>query len=75
MINDPVYQMNNGVNPAKYSIEVVHEPDLDQYRITLTILGKKFSRMEKTRAKAVEYAKRINTNIESAFLYMWEDNS
>lgn len=70
-----IYQIHNGPNPAPYTITVAYEEDMDQYRISLTILDKKFSRMEKTRARAVLYAKRMNTNLEAAFLYTWEDNS
>lgn len=74
-MTEPVFSVQNTINPAPFNIEVVHDAELDQYRISLTILGKRYSRIEKTRLRAVEYAKRINTSIESAFLYMWEDNS
>jgi hypothetical protein len=70
-----VYEVHNGINPAPYRIVVLHEVDTDQYYITLTILGKNFSRIEKTKGRAVLYAKDMNSHLEDAFKYTWEDNA
>lgn len=70
-----IYQLENNLNPAPYKVEVYRDESLDQYQITITILGKKYSRMEKTKTRAVEIAKKISDLLESAFKYTWEDNS
>jgi hypothetical protein len=70
-----VYLVENGLNPAPYSIEVNHDVEIDHYIITLKMLGKKFSRIEKTERRAVLYAKEMNDLIEQTFQYTWEDNT
>lgn len=70
-----IYRIENNLNPAPYVIEVVHDSEIDQHTITLYVLGKKYSRIEKTRVRAVIYAKEMNTNLEAAFMYTFEDNS
>ena len=70
-----IWSVENNLSPAHYSIEVVHEPELDQHMITVYILDKRFSRVEKTRVKAVLYAQQMNRDLESAFKFTWEDNS
>jgi len=72
---EPIYYLSNKDNPAPYQILVNKDPELDQYWITLTLMGKKFSRIEKTRIRAVQCAKEINLHLEAAFRFTWEDQS
>lgn len=75
MSDGVIYKVENNLNPAPYSIEVRRDGELDQYTITLSILEKRFSRIEKTRVRAVIYAKEMNQNLEDAFKYTFEDNT
>jgi hypothetical protein len=69
------YLVENNLNSAPYIIEVNHDIETDQYIISLHLLGKKFSRIEKTERRAVMYAKEMNGFLENAFQFTWEDNT
>lgn len=72
---EPIFSVRNNHNPLPFEVVVLKDNSLEQYVITLTISGMKFSRMEKARIKAVEVAKNISYSIEHAFMYMWEDRT
>jgi hypothetical protein len=75
MPNKAVLRIENNDNPAPFEITVVLDDELDHYTITLRMLGKNFSRIERTRVRAVQYAKKMNADLEAAFFRTFEDNS
>ena len=74
-MNNPLFHHQNNHNPAPFEVTVIRDETLDKYVVTLTILGKRYSRIEKARVLAIRTAQKMCANLEEAFEYTWEDNT